>query len=135
MVVDFFERADKFIKSDLSPLTTLTYFLLNIPFIISQLLPIGMLLAVVIVFSIMTKNNEIMALRSRRSHQPVAPGARTGGPCQPEDFLFHGHHCPHNQFKGQSDLDGGNKGKILDPGERTEHLDQGSPQDNPFQLL
>ena len=64
VVVDFFERADKFIKSDLSPLTTLTYFLLNIPFIISQLLPIGMLLAVVIVFSIMTKNNEIMALRT-----------------------------------------------------------------------
>lgn len=64
VVVDFFEKADNFVKSGLSFLKTLNFFLLNIPFIISQLAPIGILLAVVIVVSLMNKNNEILALRT-----------------------------------------------------------------------
>ena len=64
VVVDFFEKADNFINSGLSFLKTLAFFLLNIPFIISQLAPLGILLAVVIVISLMNKSNEILALRT-----------------------------------------------------------------------
>ena len=42
------------------------FFFFNIPFIISQITPIGILLAVLVVFGLMSKNNEIIALKMRR---------------------------------------------------------------------
>jgi len=64
VVVDFFEKADNFMKSGLPFSRTLTYFILNIPFIISQISPISILLAVIIIFNLMNKNNETLALRA-----------------------------------------------------------------------
>ena len=60
VVVDFFEKADNFMKSGLPFSRTLTYFTLNIPFIISQIAPVGILLAVIIIFYLMNKNNEVV---------------------------------------------------------------------------
>jgi lipopolysaccharide export system permease protein len=64
VVVDFFEKADNFMKSGLPFSRTLVYFLLNIPFIISQIAPVSILLAVIIIFNLMNKNNETLALRA-----------------------------------------------------------------------
>jgi lipopolysaccharide export system permease protein len=64
VVVDFFEKADNFMKSGLPFSRTLVYFLLNIPFIISQISPVSILLAVIIIFNLMNKNNETLALRA-----------------------------------------------------------------------
>lgn len=64
VVVDFFEKADNFMKSGLPFSRTLTYFALNIPFIISQIAPVGILLAAIIIFYLMNKNNEILAFRA-----------------------------------------------------------------------
>lgn len=64
ILVDFFEKADNFAKSDLPLDRTLTYFLLNVPFIISQISPVSILLAVIIIFNLMNRNNETLALRA-----------------------------------------------------------------------
>jgi lipopolysaccharide export system permease protein len=64
VIVDFFEKSDNFVKAGLPFSTTVVFFLLNIPFIISQITPVGILLSVIILFSLMKKNNEILALQS-----------------------------------------------------------------------
>ncbi len=64
VLVDFFEKADNFAKSGLPLGRTLTYFLLNVPFIISQISPVSILLAVIIIFNLMNRNNETLALRA-----------------------------------------------------------------------
>ena len=50
VIVDFFEKSDNFVKAGLPLSKTFVFFLLNIPFIISQITPVGMLLAVFIIF-------------------------------------------------------------------------------------
>lgn len=62
--IDFIEKSGKFVQAGLPMSTTLTYFLYNIPFIVSQITPVGILLAVLVVFGLMNKNNEMIALRS-----------------------------------------------------------------------
>lgn len=62
--VDFFGRIDKFIASGRPAGQVVLYFLLKIPLIVSQITPVGVLLAVLIVFGLMNKNNEIIALKS-----------------------------------------------------------------------
>ncbi len=61
VVVDFFEKADNFMKSGLPFLRTLVYFLLNIPFIISQIAPVSILLAVIIVFNLIENSDGFLA--------------------------------------------------------------------------
>ena len=64
LAVDFFERIDNFMEAGVSFPTALKYFLLKIPFIVSQICPIAVLLAILIQLGIMNKNNEILALKS-----------------------------------------------------------------------
>ena len=64
LAVDFFENADKFINAGLSVSRILLFFQLKIPLIIAQITPVGILLAVLIAFGMMNKNNEIVALKS-----------------------------------------------------------------------
>jgi lipopolysaccharide export system permease protein len=62
--VDFFEKIDDFIEVGLPSGRALSYFVLKIPFIIAQIMPVGILLAVLVVFGLMNRNNEMMALRA-----------------------------------------------------------------------
>ncbi|MGD8294371.1 MAG: LPS export ABC transporter permease LptG [Desulfobacterales bacterium] len=64
LAVDFFENVDKFINAGLPVSRILLFFQLKLPFIISQITPVGILLAVLVTFGIMNKNNEIIALKS-----------------------------------------------------------------------
>jgi len=64
LVVDFFEKSDNFVRVGLPFSRTLSFFMLNIPFIVWRIAPVGILLSVIIVFSLMNKNNEILALQS-----------------------------------------------------------------------
>lgn len=64
VVVDFFEKVDDFMEAGLSVSRTFTFFLLKIPFIIVQITPVGILLATLLVFGLMSKNYEILALKS-----------------------------------------------------------------------
>ena len=64
LIVDFFEKSDNFIRAGIPLPRMLTFFTLNIPFIMSQIAPVAMLLSIIIVFSLMNRNNELMALKS-----------------------------------------------------------------------
>jgi len=64
LLVDFIERIDNFMETNLHFSRFIYYLILKIPFIIVQLLPISILLAIIVVFGIMIKNNEIVALKS-----------------------------------------------------------------------
>ena len=64
LAVDFFQKIDNFLEADLPFSKVLTFFQLRIPFIVSQIAPVGILLAVLIVFGLMNKNYELIAFRS-----------------------------------------------------------------------
>lgn len=64
VAVDFFERIDDFMEANLTLSKALIFFFYQTPFIISQILPVCILLAVLVVFGLMTRNNEIIALKS-----------------------------------------------------------------------
>jgi lipopolysaccharide export system permease protein len=63
LLIDFIERIDNFLETDLPFSRFIEYMLLKIPFILSQILPICVLLAVLITFGLMIKNNEIMTIK------------------------------------------------------------------------
>ncbi len=62
--VDFFEKIDNFMSAGVPLSRVGWFFFYNIPFIVAQILPVCVLLAVLITFGLMTKHNEILALRS-----------------------------------------------------------------------
>ncbi len=64
LAVDFFENVDKFINAGLPVSRILLFFQLKLPLIIAQITPVGILLAVLVTFGLMNKNNEIIALKS-----------------------------------------------------------------------
>ena len=64
IAVDFFEKIDDFLEARLPLSMAFSYFIFKIPFILSQVIPICILLAVLVVFGLMRKNNEIVALQS-----------------------------------------------------------------------
>ncbi|MCJ7616375.1 MAG: LPS export ABC transporter permease LptG [Desulfobacterales bacterium] len=64
IVAGFFEKIDNFIEADLPFSKVISFFLFKIPFISTQIISVGILLAVIVVLGIMSKNNEIIALKS-----------------------------------------------------------------------
>jgi len=64
LAVDFFEKIDDFMEAGLPLSKVFVFFLFKIPFIVAQIIPVCILLAVLIVFGLMTRNNEIVALKS-----------------------------------------------------------------------
>lgn len=64
VAVDYLGTMDEFIESRISLLRALIYVLLKLPFVVTQFIPVALLLAVLIVFGLMSKNNEIIIVRS-----------------------------------------------------------------------
>jgi lipopolysaccharide export system permease protein len=64
LVVDFFENIDKFVDAGLTVMRMVQFLQLKLPLITAQITPVGILLAVLITFGLMNKNNEIIALKS-----------------------------------------------------------------------
>ncbi len=64
LAVDFFEKVDDFMEAGIPLSKMLFYFILKLPFIVAQIIPVCILMSVLIVFSLMTRNNEIVALKS-----------------------------------------------------------------------
>ena len=64
VIIDYISHADKFIAADVSWKLGLYYVILRIPFIIGLVGPVTVLLAVLIVFSLMGKHRETLALTS-----------------------------------------------------------------------
>ncbi|MBT3176579.1 MAG: LPS export ABC transporter permease LptG [Desulfobacula sp.] len=64
VIIDYLSRMDKFLNSDISLLGAFGYVLLKVPFMFVQLTPAGILLSIIIVFGLMNRNNELLAIRS-----------------------------------------------------------------------
>ncbi|MFP4477138.1 MAG: LPS export ABC transporter permease LptG [Desulfatibacillaceae bacterium] len=75
LAVDFFERIDDFMENRAPMSMALEYFALRIPFVIDQVAPVAVLLAVLLTFGLMAKNNELMAFRAAggSSYHLLAP--------------------------------------------------------------
>lgn len=78
--IDYLSRMDKFLNSDLSLLGALGYVLLKVPFMFVQLTPASILLTTIIVFGMMNRNNELLAIRSSgiSIYYLVKPAIATG---------------------------------------------------------
>lgn len=63
-MIDFVEKIDDFIEQQVPITLAFQYFLLNMPFVVSQITPLATLLAVLVTFGLMNKHNELIALRA-----------------------------------------------------------------------
>ena len=64
VAVEFFRKIDNFLDAKLPISRALAFFALRIPFIVAQITPVGVLLAILIVFGITVNTNGIVALKS-----------------------------------------------------------------------
>lgn len=64
VLIDYLSRLDKFLKSDFSLVGALGYVLLKVPFMFAQLTPASILLATIVVFGLMNRQNELIAVKS-----------------------------------------------------------------------
>jgi lipopolysaccharide export system permease protein len=62
--IDVFGKIDNLIEAGRPPWEMLAYFAYKVPLIISQITPVAVLLSVLVVFGLMSKNNEVIALSS-----------------------------------------------------------------------
>lgn len=64
VAIDYLSRLDEFIGAKLSLWRSLEYVLYKVPFISTQAMPVILLMAILIVFGLMSKNNELIILNS-----------------------------------------------------------------------
>ncbi len=64
LLADIFERLDNFISAGVDFKTTVVYFVVKLPLIISQILPAVFLVAILIQLSLMARSRELMALQA-----------------------------------------------------------------------
>ncbi len=64
ILIDYLSRLDKFLNADISLVGALGYVLLKVPFMFVQLTPASILLSTIVVFALMNRNNELLAIRS-----------------------------------------------------------------------
>lgn len=62
--VDYLGTMDKFLRAGMPLLNALGYVLLRVPFMVAQLIPAVILLSLIIVFGLMSRNNEVLILKS-----------------------------------------------------------------------
>lgn len=62
--IDYLTKIGKFVKADLALSFAFGFVLLKVPFVFTLLMPICCILATVIVFSLMIRNNELLAMKS-----------------------------------------------------------------------
>lgn len=64
LAVDFIEKVDDFIEAQVPVTRAFVYLAYKIPLILTQVTPVGVLLAALISFGLMSKHNELIALAS-----------------------------------------------------------------------
>jgi lipopolysaccharide export system permease protein len=64
LIVDFFERIRMFLSNDATASQMASYFIFNIPMILSQMIPVTFLLSTLLTFGLLSKNSEITAMKA-----------------------------------------------------------------------
>ncbi|MBI9091594.1 MAG: LPS export ABC transporter permease LptG [Desulfobacterium sp.] len=80
VAVDYLSNMDEFLNSSITLMGALGYVLLKLPFMFVQLTPAAIVLAVIVVFGLMNKNNELLALKGSgvSVYYLVKPAAAVG---------------------------------------------------------
>lgn len=63
VAIDYLGRMDNFIESGISMFRALEFVLLKTPFMVVMFVPVGVLMAALVVFGVMARRNELVALR------------------------------------------------------------------------
>ncbi len=64
LAIDILQKIDDFMEAKVQETIMFKYFLYKIPFIAVQMIPIAILISVIVTFSLMKKNNELVALQT-----------------------------------------------------------------------
>jgi len=64
LVIDLFEKVDEFIVQKATMKQLVSYFIYKIPLIITQVMPIAVLIATIFLIGIFAKNNELTAMKA-----------------------------------------------------------------------
>lgn len=64
LIVEFFERVDDFVEHNATWVAVVQYFAYKLPLMVFQVVPFAVLLATILTFSILAKNNEITAMKA-----------------------------------------------------------------------
>jgi len=64
LIVDFFERIRMFLSNHATIYQILSYFSFTVPTILSQMIPVGILLSSLLTFGLLSKNSEITAMKA-----------------------------------------------------------------------
>jgi lipopolysaccharide export system permease protein len=64
VAVDFIEKIDNFMEAGVSADRCVVYLMYKLPFIFVQIAPVGFLLSILVALGLMSKNNEVIALKS-----------------------------------------------------------------------
>lgn len=64
VAIDFIEKIDNFMEAGVPTSRCIVYLAYKLPFIVVQIAPVGFLLSILIALGLMSKNNEIIALKS-----------------------------------------------------------------------
>src|SRR5216683_8074399 len=64
VVIDLFDRLDIFLRYQASADAAIRYFLFKIPLMVTQITPPAVITAVLLAFGMLSRRNEIIALRS-----------------------------------------------------------------------
>lgn len=64
VAVDYLSRMDHFLESSITLVQALGYVLLKVPFMFVELTPAVVMLSVIVVFGLMNRNNELIAVKS-----------------------------------------------------------------------
>ena len=64
LIVDFFERLDLLLRNHAAPISAVRYFVFKIPLMVTQIMPPAVLAAVLLSLGMLSRRNEIIALRA-----------------------------------------------------------------------
>ena len=64
MAIDFIEKIDNFLEAGVPASRCVTYLLYKLPLIFVQIAPVGFLLSILVALGLMSKNHEVIALKS-----------------------------------------------------------------------
>lgn len=64
LIIDFLQKIDNFMEAGVTKGVIMRYFICKLPFIIVQMTPISLLISVIVAYSLMRKNNELIALQA-----------------------------------------------------------------------
>ncbi|MDB9822390.1 LPS export ABC transporter permease LptG [Deltaproteobacteria bacterium] len=64
LVIDFVQKIDNFMEAGVSQGTIFSFFFFKTPYVMVQMMPVATMISVIIVLSIMKKNNELVAMKA-----------------------------------------------------------------------